>query len=244
MLKAIETRYNNYRFRSRLEARWAIWLDTLGIKYEYEKEGYDFGDDGWYLPDFWLSELQCWLEIKGTTATHEESNKAFLLAERSGYPVILCAGSIGCSEYAKDTYEVDDYALTIFVGYHNPSHHPVIRKAFPHFAYQIEQGHLQSFLQERLSIEIPTFDGSHDAIKNLIDLDRQYYRQRYGEDHPEYQYGITTPGVWDASLFSQGRISGLQLLYGPVYSKGIPDPIVWAYAAARSARFEHGERGR
>lgn len=41
-IKAKETRYNGYRFRSRLEARWAVFFDTLGIKYEYEKEGYDF----------------------------------------------------------------------------------------------------------------------------------------------------------------------------------------------------------
>ncbi len=41
-IKAIETRYKGYRFRSRLEARWAVYFDTLGWKWEYEKEGYDF----------------------------------------------------------------------------------------------------------------------------------------------------------------------------------------------------------
>lgn len=51
-IKAIETVYNGYRFRSRLEARWAVFFDAMGIKYEYEKEGYDLGELGWYLPDF------------------------------------------------------------------------------------------------------------------------------------------------------------------------------------------------
>lgn len=65
MIKAIETRYNGYRFRSRLEARWAVFFDALGVKWEYEKEGYDLGEWGWYLPDFWLPEPhECFVEIK------------------------------------------------------------------------------------------------------------------------------------------------------------------------------------
>ncbi len=64
MIKAIETEYKGYRFRSRLEARWAVFFDTLGIAWEYEREGYDLGEAGWYLPDFWLPECHTWLEIK------------------------------------------------------------------------------------------------------------------------------------------------------------------------------------
>ena len=45
-IKPIETVYNGYRFRSRLEARWAVFFDTLGIEYEYEKEGYEIKDRG------------------------------------------------------------------------------------------------------------------------------------------------------------------------------------------------------
>lgn len=51
-LKAIETLYKGYRFRSRLEARWAVFLDTLNLKWAYEEEGYALEDAGWYLPDF------------------------------------------------------------------------------------------------------------------------------------------------------------------------------------------------
>ena len=35
-LKAIETEYKGYRFRSRLEARWAVFFDACGVKWEYE----------------------------------------------------------------------------------------------------------------------------------------------------------------------------------------------------------------
>ena len=63
-IKAINTRYKGYRFRSRLEARWAVFFDSLGLKWEYEPEGFELGEAGWYLPDFYLPELNCWAEVK------------------------------------------------------------------------------------------------------------------------------------------------------------------------------------
>lgn len=51
-VKAIETFYNGYRFRSRLEARWAVFFDSLNVEYEYEPEGYRLQDGSCYLPDF------------------------------------------------------------------------------------------------------------------------------------------------------------------------------------------------
>lgn len=48
---AIETEYAGYFFRSRLEARWAVFFDQLGIRWEYEPEGYET-PFGRYLPDF------------------------------------------------------------------------------------------------------------------------------------------------------------------------------------------------
>ena len=55
-MKAIETVYNGYRFRSRLEARWAVFFDAMGIKYEYEPEGYNLPRKQRYLPDFFFPE--------------------------------------------------------------------------------------------------------------------------------------------------------------------------------------------
>ncbi len=79
MIQAIETMYRGCKFRSRLEARWAIFFDALGIKWEYEKEGYIVGgfgrkDDGTreggtpYLPDFYLPDLGTWVEVKGAAS--------------------------------------------------------------------------------------------------------------------------------------------------------------------------------
>jgi hypothetical protein len=38
-LKAIDTEYDGHLYRSRLEARWAVFFDTLDIPFEYELEG-------------------------------------------------------------------------------------------------------------------------------------------------------------------------------------------------------------
>ncbi len=77
-IKAIETKYNGYLFRSRLEARWAVFFDVAGIKYEYEPEGYELEDGTRYLPDFYLPELDMHVEVKGDpeTGNDEIANKS------------------------------------------------------------------------------------------------------------------------------------------------------------------------
>lgn len=63
-MKAIETEYKGYRFRSRLEARWAVFFDQMGIRYEYEPEGIMLSDGTPYLPDFYLPDFYCYFEVK------------------------------------------------------------------------------------------------------------------------------------------------------------------------------------
>ena len=63
-MKAIQTEYKGYKFRSRLEARWAVFFDAMGLEWEYEPEGFDLEYKGWYLPDFYLNEVDAWIEIK------------------------------------------------------------------------------------------------------------------------------------------------------------------------------------
>lgn len=91
--RAIETVYKGYRFRSRLEARWACFYDALGVKWEYEKEGYILGDGTKYLPDFYLPDYG-WIEIKGNDPTEEEQRKAQFLGEITHKSVYIFFGEI------------------------------------------------------------------------------------------------------------------------------------------------------
>jgi hypothetical protein len=91
-IKPIETRYKGHLFRSRLEARWAVFFDEMGIEWEYEKEGYtlepikipDIEEIDIelnkktinYLPDFYLPQLDMFVEIKGDSIKKIEYIKA------------------------------------------------------------------------------------------------------------------------------------------------------------------------
>lgn len=86
-LKPIETIYNGRRFRSRAEARIAVFLDTLGVAYQYEREGYDLGIIGPYLPDF--DTQHGFVEVKGEAPTPFELLKAATLAQVSGRSVFV-----------------------------------------------------------------------------------------------------------------------------------------------------------
>ncbi len=98
-MKAIETVYNGYRFRSRLEARWAVFFDVLGIQYEYEKEGFEFDDGTKYLPDFWLPQVNVWAEVKPKPLTDEEIRKCVLLYAATGEPCMALEGLPNFKEY-------------------------------------------------------------------------------------------------------------------------------------------------
>lgn len=86
-LRAITTRYKNHSFRSRLEARYAVYFDHLGIKWEYEPEGFELGNGLRYLPDFWLPEWGIWIEVKPVAPDAAGVEKARRLA--AGHSAVL-----------------------------------------------------------------------------------------------------------------------------------------------------------
>jgi hypothetical protein len=93
-IKAIETYYDGYRFRSRLEARYAVLFNHLGLQYQYEKEGYELESGIRYLPDFWLPELNTFVEIKGEGLTREEFQKCADLCIQTTYTVVVFVGDL------------------------------------------------------------------------------------------------------------------------------------------------------
>lgn len=81
-MQPIPTYYKGYKFRSRLEARWAIIFDALGVEsWEYEPEGFVLSDGTTYLPDFKI-KVNCrrtdedgyvWVEVKGVNNYYDIS---------------------------------------------------------------------------------------------------------------------------------------------------------------------------
>ncbi|MER7077936.1 hypothetical protein SAMN02982929_07188 [Saccharopolyspora kobensis] len=93
---SVETEYGGYRFRSRLEARWAVAFDELGIVFEYEPEGVKVPlrfRTSWYpraavmryLPDFYLPEFNLWAEVKGRMGAQDDMKTLNGAAELSDH---------------------------------------------------------------------------------------------------------------------------------------------------------------
>jgi hypothetical protein len=123
MLKAIETHYNGFRFRSRLEARWAVFLDSLKIEYTYEPEGYFLHDDSKYLPDFFLLNVRggMWIEIKPLGIDISASLKKLeMLCTITDHPGLLVAGdpmgNVHIAEGDNTLWENDGWTIVLKEG--------------------------------------------------------------------------------------------------------------------------------
>lgn len=97
-ITAIQTAYKGYNFRSRLEARWAVFFDALGISWEYEPEGFELPDGTRYLPDFFLKDnwhRGPYVEIKPIEPTPAEVEKLRQVCEGLGAYGLLIVGAPG-----------------------------------------------------------------------------------------------------------------------------------------------------
>jgi len=74
----LPTVYQGITFRSRLEARFAIFMNQLGVRWHFEPEGFNL-PSGLYLPDFYLPDLSVWLEGKPSWDVAKSANIALHL---------------------------------------------------------------------------------------------------------------------------------------------------------------------
>jgi hypothetical protein len=116
-IKAIDTPYNNHLFRSRLEARFAVFFDALGVEWTYEEEGFELGKGERYLPDFFLPKYDLYAEIKPKELSYKEHSKCKRLAVLSNCRVIELVGLpstsmmdviIPCRQFVCPTYGITD----------------------------------------------------------------------------------------------------------------------------------------
>lgn len=116
-IKALQTNYRGIKYRSRTEARWAVYLDELQIAYAYEPEGFDLGGD-WYLPDFWLPAAGLWFEVKGVEPNERERRVAEALSRASRCPVVIAVGSPSLrEEYTLRVYVQGQWYDAAFMGW-------------------------------------------------------------------------------------------------------------------------------
>lgn len=227
-IQAIPTWYAGCYFRSRLEARWAVFFDALGIPWNYEPDGWDLvpktsGEHykscpygtyqhgscncrshlGWYLPDFWLPTLNTWFEVKGVwpgdDAARAREERLGDLTER---PLITALGGI------PDPTRMDC------------------------------SGHPYPSATEPFDLELTGCD-IHQAWcvcpwcnKPGIEFDGRGARvcgwKAHHSDYAEAERVVMAQGHWRAD--------------DKCYTGDAP-MILAAYSAARSARFEHGQSG-
>lgn len=213
IIAAIETRYAGCRFRSRLEARWAVAFDHMGIKWEYEPQCFEVTDrlnllggmdQTWgYLPDFWLPELELWVEVKGAFDT-DEAYRKFL----SAAAFLSSNGGGGCHD--NGGHDV------VILG---PIPRPERRSAWP----------IRLHMHKGLLL-------ARGWAFGLLDQDPHDY---YVGNPFRFHYGEMASDSGEIGCDANGDTP--DLLGG--WPEKLRPAIVEAYTAARSARFEHGESG-
>lgn len=223
-MKAIETKYKGYRFRSRLEARWAVFFDALGLEWMYEPEGIDLGNGVWYLPDFYLPKFGGWLEVKAGMPTQADLKKFVRLAAALPYlrkgarqEISMICGTPGDPkinlDLSPDSINPGDGYFILSCAGQNIDGKPFV--SFDSFAY-VDGGKTLDVWPiyidaEWLSIPctiIPVEAKSSPSLKS-ISLWHGFVRRMYYGNGIKYKH----------------------------------PKLTMAYNAARSARFEHGESG-
>jgi len=90
--KPLPTTQFGIRFRSRAEARWAIFFTSLGLRWSFEHQAFGRGRLK-YLPDFYLPDCRIWVEVKTGWPDDEAKKKCELLHDATGELVVIaCNG--------------------------------------------------------------------------------------------------------------------------------------------------------
>jgi len=90
-----DSRYEGTWFKSKLEARWAVFFDSFNMKWKYESRGFFLKKSNlYYLPDFYLPDLDVWWEVKPDEPGEVEQEKCSDLCEQTKSRVFVAFGDI------------------------------------------------------------------------------------------------------------------------------------------------------
>lgn len=215
-IRPIETRYAGCRFRSRLEARWAVFFDTLGVRWEYEPEGFvvsmaedengEILSSRAYLPDFWLPDLETYVEVKGSDDQVDDGYRAMLANAIDYGATPLYKGLLLLGPVPDPTQ-----ATRIF--HHQLYHRKGVACRSVSFALRPVGRAWVVTLEES---SFPLYFNGNGA----------------GSSAPDLPHDVS----WEALAIR------VETVHSGEWWR-LPKSIADAYTAARSARFEHGEHG-
>lgn len=194
--KAIDTEYKGYLFRSRLEARWAVFFDAIGLRWEYEPEGIVLNDGTHYLPDFFLPDFHCYFEvkrknIKGTPEEKEAIRKISDGQNADSWAGIICFGDPMDDDMLIFCQETDDggggsYENPVTIGLHPDTYKPYL------FAYcdRRERTFMTSFTEET-SENIPMVTTEYGTYEYRNFARERIYAARKKARQARFEYGET-----------------------------------------------------
>ena len=217
-IKPIETVYNGYKFRSRLEARWAVFFDAAGIRYEYEPEGFRTENGLCYLPDFYLPDEDMYVEVK---APRYDQWKDLYKALR------FVGDKIKCLMVLTNIPSGETPIVLFPIIYYNPVNDDLMVRHCP-FVYGMDGPFVT------LDRRCPETKPDEDVSLWLTDWD---YACESNSDIENEKYELATETWGDTD-----RNNLMDYYYGFSSKKYAPF-ICNCFKKARQARFEHGAKG-
>ena len=239
-IQAIQTTYKGCNFRSRLEARWAVFFDALDIEWLYEPEGFEtsFENDQnvRYLPDFYFPKTGTWVEVKGALSNNDAKKLGQILDYGSpltwfseSYDKKERAKEFGSSRFYKEDRSWSAYifqpGLLILGDIPNVDHGIVLHKLITH----------RKGLQVNYAGFLHTVSSVNEYTLQKIDEVSLYWISLFsGKDFSAQNFD-----GWCESNENLNKYFSPDCSYIP--TKLANKKVMEAYKKARSARFEFGE---
>lgn len=90
----IPTEYKGIQMRSRLEGRIAFLLDKLNLRWQYEPKSFLLLSGRFYTPDFYLPDINTWIEGKGLITDEEKRISLEFMKEKNANLILFSMNKI------------------------------------------------------------------------------------------------------------------------------------------------------
>lgn len=240
IIKPIETEYNGYLFRSKLEAQWAVVFDCLEIRYEYEPEGFELEDRTRYLPDFYFPDWDTYGEVKPDRpgALEELVSKSFKFVENGMIERLIILPNIPAATKKDPVWWVPLIVKDPFVPFPD-NVFPFInlmaaRAAFDKGAIRMDMVYAAEQIKKG-------FDAAYfcDNIKKYIDTGHCFRERDVEELHNTFLQAIPIKKM--GYVIQKAKDLGLDETLYEEEQLWKTEAIIQAYKKARQARFDHGQ---